>query len=558
MSRKQLKNSVPLADASAGLRASLRPPELRNRRRLLLEALDHEDDPEAHLQLAFLDYMTHDFDGARVHAETAYREFRSRGSRRRAAVAAAAVGRIHFEGYNNLPAARGWFARGRTMLADEGDCVERGWVELGLVGCSVPDVSVLAVKAAAAVELARRFDDIDLECKALADQGLALVSMGRIDEGMELIDEAMAIVSTGDVLPFAAGQVGCCTLSACERAGDLPRADAWLRALERAGVARPDDMSPILFAHCQGAYGSLLCVLGRWSEAETALSMSLTTGRGGFFTHLVLARGALADLRTRQGRFEEADRLLAECGDRWEAMPPRAGLHFARGEFDHAAALVKQALRQVGEDRVRVVPLLALLVRVELGRANVEAARTAADRSTAMAEEVGAPQLIAEAALARGRVCAATGDLAGAVADYEGGLQAISRTDNLLIRAALHHDLARALAAQDTEAAISEARSALAIYGGLDAPEAEQCASLLRGLGVTISYTPTPPVSPLSQLSRREREVLQLVAQGMSNPEIATRLFISPKTAEHHVSSILSKLGLRSRVEVRGIDPALV
>jgi DNA-binding NarL/FixJ family response regulator len=239
-------------------------------------------------------------------------------------------------------------------------------------------------------------------------------------------------------------------------------------------------------------------------------------------------------------------------------MPPRAGLHFARAEFDHAAALLKQALRQVGEDRVRAVPLLALLVRVELGRANVEAARTAADRSTTMAGDVGAPQLIAEAALARGRVCAATGDLAGAVGDYESGLQAISRTDNLLIRAALHHDMARALAAQDTKAAISEARSALVIYGRLDAPEAEQCVSLLRELGVTISYTPTPPVTPLNQLSRREREVLQLVGQGMSNPEIATRLFISPKTAEHHVSSILSKLGLRSRVEVAGLDTAIV
>ena len=175
-----------------------------------------------------------------------------------------------------------------------------------------------------------------------------------------------------------------------------------------------------------------------------------------------------------------------------------------------------------------------------------------------MAKEVGAHQLIAEAALARGRVCAATGDLTGAVADYENGLQAISGTDNLLIRAALHHDLARALASRDAEAAISEAHSALAIYGRLDAPEAEQCASLLRRLGVTISYTPAPPVSPLNQLSRREREVLQLVGQGMSNPEIATRLFISPKTAEHHVSSILSKLGLRSRVEVAGLDTASV
>ena len=52
--------------------------------------------------------------------------------------------------------------------------------------------------------------------------------------------------------------------------------------------------------------------------------------------------------------------------------------------------------------------------------------------------------------------------------------------------------------------------------------------------------------------------MLRLVGQGRSNPEIATRLFISPKTVEHHVSSILSKLGLRSRVEVGGIDPSLV
>ena len=52
------------------------------------------------------------------------------------------------------------------MLADEGECVERGWVELGLVGCSVTDVGALATKAAEAVKLARKFDDLDLECKA--------------------------------------------------------------------------------------------------------------------------------------------------------------------------------------------------------------------------------------------------------------------------------------------------------------------------------------------------------------------------------------------------------
>ena len=544
-------------DPSAGLRASLRAPGLRQQRQRLLKLAGADADPELTLELAYIEYLIHDFDSARLHGEIAYRDFRRQGKRRRAALAAAAVGRIQFEGFDNQPAARGWFARGRTLLKDEGECVERGWVELGLVGCSVPNVSILAEKAAAAVELARRFDDIDLECKALADHGLALVSLGRIDEGMELIDEAMAIVSTGEVRAFAAGQVGCCTLTACERAGDLARADAWLRALEQADVARPDEQNPILFVHCQGAYGTLLCQLGRWTEAEAALTMSLTAGRGGFYLHRIMARGALADLRTRQGRFEEAARLLADCGDRWEAMLPRARLHFARGEFDHAATLLKQAARQIGADRVRAIPLLALLTDVELGRTDVEAAGNAAAQACAMAKDVGASQLIAQAALASGRAHVAAGNSAAAIADFEAGLRAAAQTDDLLTRAALHLDLGRALERIDRVVAVAEAQAALLIFGRLDAPEAEHSIGLLRRLGVSIAYTPTRPTSPLGQLSRREREVMELVAQGRSNREIATRLAIAPKTVEHHVSSILSKLGLRSRVEVTSIDPAL-
>jgi DNA-binding NarL/FixJ family response regulator len=93
---------------------------------------------------------------------------------------------------------------------------------------------------------------------------------------------------------------------------------------------------------------------------------------------------------------------------------------------------------------------------------------------------------------------------------------------------------------------VTEARSALQALDRMGATaEADRAAAFLRGLGVKGRTGPRD----VGLLSRREHEVLGLVAEGLSNAEIAERLFITVKTAGHHVSNILAKLGLRSRTE---------
>lgn len=102
-----------------------------------------------------------------------------------------------------------------------------------------------------------------------------------------------------------------------------------------------------------------------------------------------------------------------------------------------------------------------------------------------------------------------------------------------------------------------EAQAALSIYEHVGAPEAATAAELLSTLGVRVRLAPRPP-GPLDSLSKREREALVLVAQGTSNPDIARKLFITPKTAEHHVSSILGKLGLKNRAEAAAFAASLL
>jgi DNA-binding NarL/FixJ family response regulator len=107
--------------------------------------------------------------------------------------------------------------------------------------------------------------------------------------------------------------------------------------------------------------------------------------------------------------------------------------------------------------------------------------------------------------------------------------------------------LARALAGEAREVATAEAKRALAGFERLGAArDADAAAAFLRSLGVKAARTGP---KGFGVLTKREREVLELLGEGLSNPEIAERLVVSRKTVEHHVARVLSKLDLHGRAE---------
>jgi DNA-binding CsgD family transcriptional regulator len=112
-------------------------------------------------------------------------------------------------------------------------------------------------------------------------------------------------------------------------------------------------------------------------------------------------------------------------------------------------------------------------------------------------------------------------------------------------------DLGEALSTIDRERAIKTLQGAGGIAQALGSGSAhERASAVLRSLGVrTWRRTADSPDGPLPEFSPREREILRLVTEGASNPEIASVVFISRKTVQHRVSNILRKLGVRNRTE---------
>jgi DNA-binding NarL/FixJ family response regulator len=249
----------------------------------------------------------------------------------------------------------------------------------------------------------------------------------------------------------------------------------------------------------------------------------------------------LAALRVRQGRHEEAERLLEGLDD-VDATRVRAELCLARGELGLALGYAEQAVQRSDPAGSADIALLGLLAETQV-RAGEDPTPTIA----LLEAGVGArPSTYATSVLALARARAGEEPqrwLRLAIGGF-------SESDLPWETAVARLELARLVRETSPAVAVVEARAALRTFVDLDAAShVDATHAVLRQLGERVP----PPRAAGGALTRREREVFELVGAGLSNPEIGERLFISRKTVEHHVANILAKLGLRNRAEAAAL-----
>jgi len=490
-----------------------------------------------------------------LHAtERAYRAFAAAGDRIRAIRCTTQIAGLRMM-FGDRAGADAWLRRGWQHLEEVGPCLERGYHALAYVACDIQDAARLRELAESALSVAREFDDRALELRATADKGLALVSSGSVDQGFMLLDEVMVGIIAGEIPDEQMrGVTLCALLTACERSSDYGRAEHWGQTIEDTPALRE---SGILATHCQLAFGAMDVMRGRFASAEARLRRAIDAHATTRY-HLAASRARLAELWIHRGRYHEAAELLHGYEDEFEAAPALARLHMATGDYDRAAAVLRTYTRGLGGDYMRLGPALALLVEIYLRCDDVSAASAAGRQLLGLEEECSSNDTRAMARLASGRIATHKLEYTAAIDDLETALMLLIHRDRPLLGAHVRLELARALAGSgDRAGAMVEVEAAKATFERLGVvPELVACEAVMGRLrGSTSEMVENTCGTRLlgddfEKLTRRELEVARLVAEGLTNREIASRLVLSIRTVETHVDRILGKLDFHTRTQL--------
>jgi DNA-binding CsgD family transcriptional regulator len=471
----------------------------------------------------------------------AYHDLVAGGQIDRAVRCAFSLGMFLFDRGQSAPGS-GWIARGRRLLDEHRrDSVERGYLMLpdALASATAGDVERASTIFEQIAAIGDRFADDDLRALARQGRGRALTRLGRIQEGVALLDEAMVAVMTNEVSPITAGIIYCSVIEACFEIFDLKRAQEWTAALGRWCEAQPELMP--YRGTCLVRRSEILQVHGIWTEAlaeaaracERVPERSRETGVG-------LAFYQLAEMHRLRGEFAQAEDAYRTASEHGKApQPGYALLRLWQGQTELASAAIRRA-RDEARDRKTKARVLGACVDIFIAAGDMAAARAAADDLAAIAAELGAPLVAGYSRQATGAVLLAEANPRAALAPLR---DAVSIWRDLDIpyesaRSGVLIGLAcRALGDQD--AAALEFGTALRTFEKLGArPDADRVRGLAR-----------PEKDASRSLTTRETQVLGLLATGRTNRAIAKELRISEKTVARHLANIFIKIGVSTRSE---------
>ena len=523
--------ALDVTDPLAAGQAALARGDWREARACFDEAVAaDEHDPDAWNGLGHAAWWLGDEQLTFAARERAFREYRERGEVRSAAGVAQwiASDNLDFRGADAIALA--WLARGRELLADEDPCAELGYIvvtEADIALLAREDAQTASEQAREALEIARAVGDRGVEAVALAVLGCALLALGSTAEGFERLDESAALAVGEDFTMVAApGWALCHTVTGCTGAGDFSRAAQWCRALH---TWSENWTARHFFGVCRAAYGEVLTTAGDWATADQELSSAmadLVTTRPGLAAPTAIRLGRL---RERQGRLSDARELFTSALPLPQAIVALGALDLL--EDDPAAAIdaAERVLRRLDDAQVLDrLPALELLAHARCATGEIEQARTAAGEVELLGLQLATPYMRARGRLVQAHVLVAAGE-------HEAGRQAAEDAADLFAACAAPYEGAQAqLVLADALEKLGRTERAAA--------EAGAARETFRQLGARLEGGDAD-----SELSPRETDILRLVARGLSDAEIAERLFLSPHTVHRHVANIRTKLRVPSR-----------
>ncbi|HEU4350299.1 MAG TPA: LuxR C-terminal-related transcriptional regulator [Burkholderiales bacterium] len=460
---------------------------------------------------------------------------------RRAARAAFWIG-FHLSSLGSASAA-GWLARASRLVENEQEpCVERGYVLLPAVYRhlgAADDVAAQAV-ASEAARIGERCGDRDLVALARNLEGRALLRQARVEAGLALLDEVMVAVTSGELSPLVTGIVYCNVIACCQQVYALDRAREWTAALARWCNEQPQLVT--FTGICLVHRAEIMQLGGAWPEAIEAVRQvcdRCTDADPEVFGDACYQRGELLRLRGELDEADQAYRLASEHGR--EPQPGLALLRLAQGQTESAATAIRRVLAttSVKWQRARLLPAF---VEIMLSAGELDDARAACRELEDIAREFGTEIIGAMAAHARGAVSIAEGDHHGAIEPLRHAFGVWHRVGAPYLAARIRVLIGRSfLGLGDGEGAKLERDAARKVFAALGAARDLAVVDAADG-----SASTAKPV-PAHELSKRELEVLRLVASGKTNKAIARELFVSERTVDRHVSNIFTKIGVGTR-----------